>query len=80
MEVKRVSIFLLVLIGYLLLSALACEAASTVSPEKGLQVLFEQSRAIIKRMEEKLRAGSSIGAEITELKGLSEEMRSSHLL
>jgi hypothetical protein len=77
--VRRVYLVFLILPATILSSPDFSEA-NDFSMEKSLQFSLEKSRAIIKRAREKLRQGSSITTEITELETLSEEIKASHLL
>ena len=54
--------------------------ASDVGLEKSLQNNLEKSRGIIKKAQERLKAGYTVTAEINELKALYEEIKPSHLL
>lgn len=75
----RISVILPNFLLLFILSPILTDA-SDVSLERSLQYNLEKSRGIIKKAQERLKAGYPVTAEINELKGLYEEIRASHLL
>ncbi|MBM4136928.1 MAG: transglutaminase domain-containing protein, partial [Nitrospira sp.] len=73
---KQIVFFSLILIFF---SPLFCKA-SDVDLERDLQNDLEQSRLVIEKIQQKLKKGSVITAELRQLKTLSEDIKASHLL
>jgi type I phosphodiesterase/nucleotide pyrophosphatase/transglutaminase superfamily protein len=77
---SRVSAFSLLLAAVCMYIAPLTAMASEHSLEKELQTELGRSRVILETLQAKLRAGSSVSPEISQLRSLADGIRISHLL